>query len=209
MSARLFSRFSFLALTALSVAGCSSMNAYLGESEQEVGYYRIYDVQTTASGKAVIDVLQKSIASDGAKANFSYSPYYLKVKPQKAERFIPLGLINPMQAKMSPNAPEFAGYVGISCPRSAWTANTVRNDGTYLQACLYPYKHGYQVSLFARFLKKRGKLSDMTSSVVNYAGHDTDESWAEHLFEQVPAKLRKDLSAQVDLLESLPVGYLE
>ena len=133
MSARLVCRFSLLALTALSVAGCSSVNSYLGESEQEVGNYRIYDVQTTASGKAVIDVLQKSIASGEANANFSFSPYYLKAKLQKAQRFIPLGLINQMQAKMSPNALKFAGYVGISCPRSAWTANAVRNDGTYLQ----------------------------------------------------------------------------
>lgn len=209
MSERHFFRFALLASTAFLITGCSSMNSYLGESEQEVGYYRVYDVQTTASGKVVIEVLQKSITSDGVKANFSFSPYYLKTKPEKAERFMPLGLLDPKQAKMSPNTPEFAGYVGISCPRSAWTANAVRNDGTYLQACLYPYKQGYQVSLFARFLKKRGKFSEVTSTVVNYAGHGTDESWAERLFMQVPDALRKDLPAQVDLIDSLPVGYLQ
>lgn len=194
-----------VALFFTTLSGCSLVNGYLSDSQQEVGYYRIYDVKTTETPQTLIAKLQDTIAAE-AQANFFVSSTYLNSHSQKPSRFQPLGLVDPHQKGMDPKDPRFAGYRAISCPRSAWTANAVRNDGTYFQACLYVYKGGYQLDLFARYLKKQGKMAGLTTSVINYVGHDTDETWAEAFFNQIPQELRSSLNAQVKLVESLPIS---
>ncbi len=186
------------------LSGCSSVSSYFdAASEQQVGYYRIYDVKTQVPAETVIALLQETISAE-ANANYSVSPYYLKNRPNKPGRFHALGLIDERQSKMSPNNPNFAGFIGIHCDRSGWTANAVRNDGTYVQACLYPYKEGYHVDLFARYLKKRGTIAEVTTSVVNYAGRNTDETWAEGLFTKVTDVMKARLQTNVELVDSLP-----
>ena len=60
------------------LSGCSSVSSYFdASSEQQVGYYRIYDVKTQVPAETVIALLQETISAE-ANANFSVSPYYLK-----------------------------------------------------------------------------------------------------------------------------------
>ena len=196
-----------LAVSALLLSGCGTMNNALVEKKKSIEYYRIFDIKTNADRMAIAES-----ASNGLGRNVNNAEEARPIPdgtelPEKPGRF---KLENPL--KNSPFA-AFAssggqlGFKVATCEGAAWTANAVRSttgsSNLRLTACLFPYKGGYHLDLYATFTKQEGGLFEISRQMA-YGIVGTPEEWTEKTFLDVVRQIRKDLGAEFALVEGYP-----
>jgi hypothetical protein len=199
-------RFAIVAAT-ITLTACGTTNNYLAEKTKTIEYYRIFDIKTTASKQAVIKA-----ASDGLGRNVNNAQEATPIPrsatlPDTPGRF---ALVNPFEGSKLAMLAGSVGSLGMqmaTCEGAAWTAKAVReiagSDKLNLTVCLFPYKEGYHLDMYAVFVKKEGGLFQVSRDLAG-AMVGSPEEWTEKTFLDVARNVNAKLDAKVSLLEAQP-----
>lgn len=201
-------KYSLLAIAAaLSLAGCGTTNNYFAEKRKTVEYYRIFDIKTTANRQSI-----SKAASDGLGRNVSNAQEVTPIPtsgdiPEKADRF---KLVNPFEGTKLAMLAGGAGSTPLrmaTCDNAVWTAKAERssagNNDLKLTACLFQYKEGYHLDLYAVFTKQEGGLFQVSRDIAN-AMVGTPEEWTEKTFLDIVRSIHANTGADITLLEAQP-----
>jgi hypothetical protein len=194
-------------LLAMALTGCGTTNNYLAAKTKTVEYYRIFDIKTSASRQNVAKA-----SSDGIGRNVSNANEVMPIPssgevPEKAGRF---KIVNPFEGTQMAAFAGGAGSLGFrvaTCNGASWTAKAERRVGgsnnLNLTACLFQYKDGYHLDLYAVFTKQEGGLMQVSRDMAN-AMVGTPEEWTEKTFLDIVRSIRTNTGAEISLLEAQP-----
>ncbi|WP_374579951.1 hypothetical protein [Pseudoduganella sp.] len=140
------------AIAALS--GCNSLNQALAERHETIEMYHIYDIRTAADNKTIAKAIADGIAQNTNSVN-TVTPLQIgRPVPTEPGRFT---LEDPVKGIRIPGVamPKVA-----VCSDAVWTAQANRNTGNAsalsLQFCLFKYREGYHLDVYATFRKASG-----------------------------------------------------
>lgn len=196
-----------LVFLTLGLTACGSMNNALLEKTKSVEYYRIFNIKTNKDKEDIIEAASNGLGRNVNDAQEARPIPTSADLPEKPGRF---NVVNPLAGSA------FAAYAGASgqlslkmatCEGAVWTANANRDiagqSNLRLTACLFQYKAGYHLDLYATFTKKEGGLLEISrqaaSSLVG-----TPEEWTEKTFLDIVRQIQKDTGATFTLVEGYP-----
>jgi hypothetical protein len=144
------------ACTAAALAGCSADgNNQFASRDTTVEYYRVFDIRTEAGAPALAKA-----ASDGINRNVKDAVISTPATVDVTELPGHFKMADPAAATAAAGAPATAR--GPTCEGASWTAKAaprVRGgDNMNMVACLFPYKNGYHLDMYAVFTKPEGGL---------------------------------------------------
>jgi hypothetical protein len=196
-----------LALTSIALAGCGTTNNYLAEKQKTVEYYRIFQIKTDAPRTKV-----SAAASNGLGRNVNNAQEATPIPtsgdlPDKPGRF---KLVNPLEGSRLAALAGAGGSLGLrmaTCEGAVWTARANRDitssNNLQLTACLWQYKGGYHLDLYAVFTKQEGGLLQISRDMAN-AMIGTPEQWTEKTLLDIVRQIQSTTNASVTLLEAQP-----
>ncbi|MEQ1601276.1 MAG: hypothetical protein ABL885_05850 [Methylophilaceae bacterium] len=199
--------FILISVSTILLSACGTTNNYLSEKTKTMEYYRIFDIKTTATRQAIAKA-----ASDGIGRNVNNAQEATPIPssadlPDTAARF---KLVNPFEGTRMAALAQSAGSIGFrvaTCDGAAWTAKAQRNisgsNNLNLTACIFQYKGGYHLDLYAVFTKREGGLKQISRDMAN-AVVGTPEQWTEKTFMDIARSIRSTTGSEVSLLEAQP-----
>ena len=197
----------FIVTAAISLTACGTANNYLAEKTKTIEYYRIFDVKTTASKQSVIKATSDGLGRNVNNAQEATPIPKSATLPDSPGRF---AVVNPFEGTKFTMLAGGAGSLGMqmaTCDGAAWTAKAVRDiagsDKLNLTVCLFPYKEGYHLDMYAVFVKKEGGLFQVSRDLAG-AMVGTPEEWTEKTFLDVARSVNAKIDAKVSLLEAQP-----
>lgn len=187
-------------------AGCGTVNNALVEKRKTVEYYRIFDIKTTADRQNVIEAASNGLGMNVNDAQEA-SPIFTDEVPEKPGKF---KLVNPFQGSAFAALASSGGNLGFkvaTCDGAVWTAQATRSiagsDELRLTACIFPYKEGYNLDLYATFTKLQGGLMQISRSMAA-AMVGTPEEWTEKTFLDIVRNIHTQTNADIKFLEGYP-----
>jgi hypothetical protein len=186
---------------AAAVAGCSTTDggSMLASTPKTVEYLRVFDIKTEAAAQTVAQAAATGIGRNVPDATLATPvPASAEVQDQPG-RF---KMIDPTSA-----TPGASVARAPSCEGATWTAKAapqVRGgQDMNLVACLFPYKKGYHLDMYAVFTKQEGGWLKwprrMTGAIMG-----TPEKWTEKAMLDVVQAIRDTTGAEVALVEAKP-----
>lgn len=196
-----------LLVVASCIVGCGSSNSYLAAKRQTIEYYRIFDIKTTASRQAVAKAARSGMARNVNNVQEAMPIPNGAGMPERAGRF---KLVSPFAGT---TFAALAGGAGMLAPRVAtcddavWTARAERriasSNDLHLTACLFQYRDGYHLDLYAVFNKQEGGLLQLSRDMAS-AMAGTPEEWTEKALLDIVRSVRAGTGAEIVLLEAQP-----
>lgn len=190
-----------------ALTACGTANNYLAEKTKTVEYYRIFDIKTAASKQTVIKATSDGLGRNVNNAREATPIPKSATLPETPGRF---AIVNPFEGSRIAMLAGGAGSLGLqmaACDGAAWTAQAVRDiagsDRLNLTVCLFPYKEGYHLDMYAVFVKKEGGLFQVSRDLAG-AMVGTPEEWTEKTFLDVARNVYAKVDAKVSLLEAQP-----
>jgi hypothetical protein len=184
---------------ATTLGGCSTDGGGnpLASRSTTVEYYRVFDIKTEVPAQTVAKA-----ASDGINRNVKDAVLATPSGVEATELPGHFKIADPASAP-----PGMPVAKGPSCDGAAWTAKaTPRVRGTEdmnLVACLFPYKSGYHLDMYAVFTKPEGGLMQWPRRLGGiFLG--TPEKFTESTMMDVVRAIREGTGAQVSLVEAKP-----
>jgi hypothetical protein len=181
------------------LSGCSTENGSnpLASRSTTVEYYRVFDIKTDVPAQTVAKA-----ATDGINRNVKDAVVSTPSGVEATELPGHFKIADPTSAP--PGAPVAKGP---SCDGAAWTAKaTPRVRGTAdmnLVACLFPYKSGYHLDMYAVFTKPEGGIMQWPRRLTGvFLG--TPEKFTESTMMDVVRAIRESTGANVSLVEAKP-----
>jgi hypothetical protein len=185
---------------AAGVAGCGTMDgSMLASTPKTVEYYRVFDIKTEAAPQAVAQAAASGISRNVPDATLTAPLATSAAVQDQPGRF---KMVDPGTA--APGAPMARSP---SCEGAAWTAKAapkVRGgQDMNMVACLFPYKKGYHLDMYAVFTKQEGGWLKwprrMTGAIMG-----TPEKWTEKTMLDVVQAIRDSTGAEVAVVEAKP-----
>lgn len=197
-----------LVAVALGLAGCGTTNNYLAAKKQTVEYYRIFDIKTSANRQTVAKAASNGM---GRNVNNAQEAMPIPSSSDVAEKPGRFTLKNPFEGtQLAALTAAGAGSLGnrvAMCDGATWTAKAERriqgSNSLKLTACLFQYKDGYHLDMYAVFTKQEGGLMQISRDMAN-AMVGTPEEWTEKTFLDIVRSIRVQTGADVALLEAQP-----
>jgi len=186
--------FMVAAVAGSALAGCATgAGDMFAARERTVEYVRVFDIKTDAPAPAVARA-----ASDGIQRNIQNAT--LATPP-----------LDPAELQEQPGrfklteAPGTAR--GPSCDGASWTAKATPelrgSQDMQVVACLYPYKSGYHLNMYAAFSKKEGGWLEWPRRATGMV-LGTPEKYVEKTMLDIVRTIRQSTNAQVALVEAKP-----
>ena len=191
--------FMVAAVVGAALGGCATAGGGMfAAREQTVEYVRVFDIKTDAPVPAVVRA-----ASEGISRNIRNATLATPL-PDTAEL-----QDQPGRFKLAdvPGTARGVATPGPDCDGASWTAKgrpEVRGgQDMQVVACLYPYKNGYHLDMYAAFSKKEGGwLAWPRRASGKLFG--TPENYAEKTMLDIVRTIREATKAQVALVEAKP-----
>lgn len=185
---------------AAALTGCSTGTGNMFASrDTAVEYIRVFDIKTDAAGTMVTRA-----ASEGISRNISNATLATPV-PDSAEV-----QDQPGRFKLADPAGAPPGTIparGPSCEGASWTAKATPDvrgsQDMNIVACLFPYKGGYHLDMYAGFTKKEGGWLEWPRRATGYV-LGTPDKYAEKTMLDIVRTIRETTNAQVALVEARP-----
>jgi hypothetical protein len=181
------------------VSGCSTNTGSnpLASRNTTVEYYRVFDIKTDVPAQTVAKA-----ATDGINRNVKDAVVATPPGVEATELPGHFKIADPSSAP-----PGSAVAKGPSCDGAAWTAKaTPRVRGTEdmnLVACLFPYKSGYHLDMYAVFTKPEGGIMQWPRRLSGvFLG--TPEKFTETTMMDLVRAIRESTGANVSLVEAKP-----
>src|SRR5471032_2006061 len=172
------------AATALS--GCSALNSTLTERSEAVEIYHIYDIKTSVDTATIARAASDGLAANTNSVQTAMPLQIGKTVPVTPGRFsiddVAAGLSgqNSAMLKILSNQSGGLGMKVATCADAVWTSKAVRNisgsNNLNLYTCIYKYRGGYNVDMYAVFTKQSGGLYKVIRDGAN-ALAGTPEEW--------------------------------
>jgi hypothetical protein len=188
-----------LAAVAALATGCSTGNGgnNLAARDTTVEYYRVFDIKTEAPAETVAKA-----ASNGINRNVKDAQVATPAGVQVTDLPGHFKIADPTAA-----APGTVVDKGPSCDGASWTAKAapkVRgSDNMNLVACLFPYKSGYHLDMYAVFTKPEGGWLAWPRRVGGMM-LGTPEKFTESTMMDLVRAIREGTGANVSLVEAKP-----
>ncbi|MCL2076497.1 MAG: hypothetical protein FWH15_08720 [Betaproteobacteria bacterium] len=191
--------------SAFLLAGCGTANNYLAQKSHTMEYYRIFDIKTTASRQSVAKAASNGIGRNVNSVQEATPIPATGEIPETPGRF---KLVNPLAGS------QFAALAGAGglprfpvCDDAIWTARAQRiitdYNTTHLTACLFQYKDGYHLNLYAALVKKTGGVFQISLTMTD-ALVGTPEEWTEKTLLDIVRTIHSESGAEITLLEAQP-----
>jgi hypothetical protein len=194
-----------LAPALAALAGCSADgNNQFASRDTTVEYYRVFDIKTEAAAPAVAKAasdginrnVKDAVVSTPASVDVTALPGHFKMADPTAAASTPPGAPAPA-----------AGDRGPTCEGASWTAKAAPHvrggDNMNVVACLFPYKSGYHLDMYAVFTKPEGGWlawpRRLSGKIVG-----TPEKFTENTMMDVVRAIHTSTGAQVTLVEAKP-----
>jgi hypothetical protein len=184
---------------AAALAGCSTAggNNPLASRSSTVEYYRVFDIKTDAAVPTVAKA-----ATEGINRNVKDAVVATPAGVEATDLPGHFKIADPTSAP--PGAPVAKGP---SCDGAAWTAKATPHvrgtEDMNLVACLFPYKSGYHLDMYAVFTKPEGGLMQWPRRLSGvFLG--TPEKFTESAMLDVVRAIREGTGANVSLVEAKP-----
>jgi len=173
-------------VAAVALSACSAVNSTLAERSEAVEIYHIYDVKTNADTATIAKA-----ASDGLAANTNNVQTAMPLQIGKAVPSVPgrfsiddiaagLNGQNSAMLRMMANQSGGLGMKVATCADAVWTSKAIRSisgsNNLTLYTCIYKYKSGYNIDMYAVFTKQSGGLYQVIREGAN-AIAGTPEEW--------------------------------
>lgn len=186
---------SFLGLaTVLAGCGTTGDNPFASQ-DKTIEYYRVFDIRTNASTIAV-----NKAASEGINRNLKDAVVDTPPVNQVGEIPGRFTMAEPPGKSTAPARPP-------GCEGASWTAKatpTVRGgDNMNLVACLFPYRSGYHLDMYAVFTRPEGGLLAWPRRLGG-AVLGTPEQFTEKTMMDLVRAIREGTGANVSLVEARP-----
>lgn len=186
-------RLMMAAAVGVALAGCSTGAGQLFASrDRTVEYVRVFDIKTEAPTPSVLHA-----ASEGISRNINNATL---ATPVSATSEV---LDQPDRFKLA----ETPGAArGPTCDGASWTAKArpdVRGQDVHIVACLYQYKSGYHLDMYAAFNKKEGGWLEWPRRATGFV-LGTPEKFIDKTMLDLVRTIRETTKAQVALVEAKP-----
>jgi hypothetical protein len=182
-----------------ALAGCSTGDGNMfAARDKTVEYYRVFDIKTDPGNPAVVKAASDGISRHVADATLATSAMGSELQEQPG-RF--------KLASPTSSAPGTASGQAPNCEGASWTAKGAPRvnggDNMNVIACLFPYKNGYHLDMYAVFTKKEGGWLEWPRRVTGRL-MGTPEKWTDQTMVDVVRSIRDATGAQVALVEAKP-----
>jgi hypothetical protein len=178
------------ALASLALSACGNVNSYLADRKETVEMYDIFDVKASASPDTIIKAAADGLArnTNNVKTNRPLNLHASKTLPATAGRFDVIDQMDTLKtmgglgafATLAQNNAGQTTLKQAKCDGALWTAKAVRDipgsNHLDLYVCIYPYAKGYQVDMYANFVKVDGGLMSVVHDAA-YSLAGTPEQW--------------------------------
>jgi hypothetical protein len=176
----------FAIAAVFSLTACGNLNSVLADRQETVEIYHIFDLKTRISADTVIKATADGLARN-INSMVQNRPLQMGVKiPEQPGRFELVNLADAFKGTgmgamlaMSKGAGNTATRVA-KCDGAVWTSKAVRNipgsSNLTLYSCLYRYESGYQLDMYAVFMKAGGGLKGVVNNAT-YSVVGTPEEW--------------------------------
>lgn len=186
-------RLMMAAAVGVALAGCSTGAGQMFASrDRTVEYVRVFDIKTEAPTPSVLHA-----ASEGISRNINNATL---ATPVSATSEV---LDQPDRFKLA----ETPGAArGPTCDGASWTAKArpdVRGQDVHIVACLYQYKTGYHLDMYAAFNKKEGGWLEWPRRATGFV-LGTPEKFIDKTMLDLVRTIRETTKAQVALVEAKP-----
>ena len=196
MKSSLLSSFILLVMAALAGCGTDSGSRFASH-DTTVEYYRVFDIKTDAAPQAVAQA-----ATEGINRNVKEASVATPAGVEATDLPGHFKMADPTSA-----APGTAVAKSPSCEGAAWTAKAAPHvrggDNMNIVACLFPYKSGYHLDMYAVFTKPDGGWLSWPRRVSGMM-FGTPEKFTENTMLDVVRSIRANTKAQVSLVEAKP-----
>ena len=184
--------------TVAALAGCSADGGNrFASRDTTVEYYRVFDIKTDAGAQTVAKA-----ASDGINRNVKDAVVSTPASVEVTELPGHFKMADPASAPPGATAEK-----SPTCQGAAWTAKAapkVRGgDNMNMVACLFPYKSGYHLDMYAVFTKPEGGWLYWPRRLGG-AIMGTPEKYTEATMMDVVRSIHDTTNAQVTLVEAKP-----
>lgn len=181
----------------VALAGCSTGDGNVFASrDKTVEYYRVFDIKTAPGNPGVVKAASEGISRHVTDATLATPAIAGQLQEQPGK----FKVANPDGAAPGSGA-------APSCEGASWTAKGAPRvnggDNMNVVACLFPYKNGYHLDMYAVFTKKEGGWLEWPR---RFTGRlmGTPESWTDQTMVDVVRTIRDSTGAQVALVEAKP-----
>lgn len=182
-----------------ALAGCSTGdgNNVFASRDKTVEYYRVFDIKADPANPAVVKAASEGISKHVADATLATPGISAQLADQPGH--FKLAETGNAAPGMAPGGP--------SCEGAVWTAKaSPRVDGgdnMNMIACLFPYKNGYHLDMYAVFTEKEGGWLEWPRHLKGRL-MGTPETWTDQTMVDVVRTIRNSTGAQVALVEAKP-----
>jgi hypothetical protein len=195
MKSSLLSCFALLLMTVLAGCGTDSGSRFASR-DTTVEYYRVFDIKTDVPAPAVARAATDGIGRNVKEAAIATPAVEVTDLPGHFR------MADPASA-----APGTAVDKSPSCEGAAWTAKAAPHvrggDNMNMVACLFPYKNGYHLDMYAVFTKPDGGWLSWPRRVGGMM-FGTPEKFTENTMLDIVRAIRTTTRAQVSLVEAKP-----
>ncbi|CAN7544463.1 hypothetical protein [Duganella sp. LjRoot269] len=199
------------AATALS--GCSAVNSTLTERSDAVEIYHIYDIKTSVDTATIAKAASDGLAANTNSVQTAMPLQIGKNVPTTPGKFtiddVAAGLNGQNSAMLKMMASQ-SGGLGLkvaTCADAVWTSKAVRNisgsNNLTLYTCIYKYRSGYNVDMYAVFMKQSGGLYQLVREGAN-AIAGTPEEWVNKTIVDTMRSIERASGARAVHLEGQP-----
>lgn len=168
------------------LSGCNAVNQSLASRQEVVEIYHIFDFKTKADVATVSRAAANGLAQNTNSMQSSTPLQIGNMVPTEPGKFTLVDIAGAMgggMGAMMQLASAQSGGVGIKvakCDGAVWTSKAVRNisgsSNLTLYSCLYRYRSGYNLDMYAVFSKTSGGLNGVFQSGAD-ALIGTPETW--------------------------------
>lgn len=175
-----------VALITAALSGCNTVNQSLANRQEVVEIYHIFDFKTQADVATVSRAAANGLAQNTNSVQSSTPLQIGQMVPAEPGKFVLVDVASAMgggMGAMMQIAAAQNGGAGIKvakCDGAVWTSRAVRNisgsSNLTLYSCLYRYRAGYNLDMYAVFSKTSGGLNGIFQSGAD-ALVGTPEAW--------------------------------
>ena len=201
------------ATAAIALTACSAVNSTLAERSEAIEMYHIYDVKTNADTATIARAASDGLAANTNNVQTAMPLQIGKVVPNVPGRFsiddVAAGLSgqNSAMLKMLSNQSGGLGIKVANCADAVWTSKAVRSisgsNNLTLYTCVYKYRSGYNVDMYAVFTKQSGGLYQLVREGAN-ALAGTPEEWVNKTIIDTIRSIERASGARAVHLEGQP-----
>jgi hypothetical protein len=168
------------------LTGCNAVNQSLANRQEVVEIYHIFDFKTQADVATVARAAANGLAQNTNSVQSSTPLQLGNTVPAEPGKFVLVDMASAMGGGMGAMMQIAAAQNGGSamkvakCDGAVWTSKAVRNisgsSNLTLYSCLYRYRAGYNLDMYAVFSKTSGGLNGIFQSGAD-ALVGTPEAW--------------------------------